>query len=111
MRNVLALLLTLVTFGLTGCGYKTFQATEEEVQVAWSALLNQYQRRSDLVPELVTAVRGAAAPEQGTLVAVINALAGVTRIKATADLINNRWAFASPEVRPEGTYEHPDVAR
>lgn len=57
-------------------------------------MLNQYQRRSDLVPELVHAVRGAVASEQDTLVAVTSTLAGVTKIKAAVDLINNPWAFA-----------------
>ena len=93
MRNFLVLLLMLVALGLTGCGYKTFQAAEEEVQVGWSEVLSQYQRRWNLVPELINAVRGATASEQDTLVAVTNALTGVTKIKATADLLNNPWAF------------------
>ena len=64
MRNFLFLLFTLVALALSGCGYNTFQAAEENVQVGWVEVLNQYQRRSDLVPELVNAVRGAAASEQ-----------------------------------------------
>lgn len=93
MRNFLVLLLTFVALGLSGCGYKTFQAAEENVQVAWSEVLNQYQRRCDLVPELVNAVKGTSASEQDTIVAVTNALTGVSKIKATADVLNNPWAF------------------
>ncbi len=83
MRNFLAVLLTLVALGLTGCGYTAVQPTGEKVPVAWSEGLNQYQRRSDLVPELVHAASGAVASEQGTLVAVASALAGATKIKVT----------------------------
>ena len=94
MRNFLALMLTLGALGLAGCGYKTFQATEQEAQAGWSEVLNQYQRRSDLVPELVNALGGATASEQDTLAAVTDALTGVTKIKATSDMLNNPWAFA-----------------
>lgn len=97
MRKFLALLLTLVALGLSGCGYNTFQSTDEQIKSSWSEILNQYQRRADLVPNLVNTVKGAAAFEQDTLLAVTNARAGATSIKATPELINDPQAFAKFE--------------
>lgn len=97
MRKLLALLLTLVALGLSGCGYNTFQRTDEQIKSSWSEILNQYQRRADLVPNLVNTVKGAAAFEQDTLLAVTNARAGATSIKATPELINDPQAFAKFE--------------
>jgi len=94
MRKFLTLLLMLVTLGLSGCGYNTFQRTDEQIKSSWSEVLNQYQRRADLVPNLVNTVKAAAAYEQETLVAVTNARAGATSIKATPELINDPQAFA-----------------
>lgn len=97
MRKLLALLLTLVALGLSGCGYNTFQRTDEQIKSSWSEVLNQYQRRADLVPNLVNTVKGAATFEQDTLLAVTNARAGATSIKATPELINDPQAFAKFE--------------
>lgn len=93
----MALLLTLSVLGLSGCGYNTFQTTDEQVKSSWSEVLNQYQRRADLVPNLVSTVKGAAAFEQDTLLAVTNARAGATSIQATPELINDPQAFAKFE--------------
>lgn len=94
MRAFLTLMLTLLTLGLPGCGYNTFQSTDEQIKSSWSEVLNQYQRRADLVPNLVSTVKGAAAYEQETLSAVTNARANATGIKATPELVNDPQAFA-----------------
>jgi LemA protein len=95
MRKVLlAWFAALVMAGLTGCGYNTFQSTDEQIKASWSEVLNQYQRRADLVPNLVNTVKGAASYEQDTLVAVTNARAKATSINATSQLINDPQAFA-----------------
>lgn len=79
---------------LAGCGYNTFQAQDEEIKSAWSEVLNQYQRRADLIPNLVNTVKGYAAQEQTVLLGVTQARARVGSIQATPDLINNPDAFA-----------------
>ncbi len=89
--KVSALLLVL---SLTGCGYNTFQSLDEEVKAGWSEVLNQYQRRVDLVPNLVNTVKGYAAHEKGVLTAVTEARAKVSSIQATPELINDEAAFA-----------------
>ena len=66
MRTIWSLLLAiLVTGGLSGCGYNTLQVQDEAIKAGWSEVLNQYQRRADLVPNLVNTVKGYAAHEQG----------------------------------------------
>lgn len=94
MRRALLILLLLATSALAGCGYNRLQAADEQVQAAWSEVLNQYQRRADLVPNLVNTVKAAAAYEQSTLVAVVDARAKATGINATPALVNDRQAFA-----------------
>ncbi len=91
------LLAVVVAFGLSGCGYNTFQTTDEQIKASWAEVLNQYQRRADLVPNLVNTVKGAAAFEQDTLVAVTNARARATAINATPALVNDPAAFAKFE--------------
>ena len=78
---------------LTGCGYNDFQRLDEESTAAWSEVLNQYQRRADLVPNIVASVKGEANFEQDTLTNVINARAKATSIQATPELVNNPEAF------------------
>ena len=97
MRKFIALLLALAALSLTGCGYNTFQSGDEQIKAAWSEVLNQYQRRADLVPNLVATVKGVAGFEQDTLLAVTNARAGATGIKATPELVNDPQAFAKFE--------------
>jgi LemA protein len=78
---------------LSGCGYNQFQQLDEQVKAAWSEVLNQYQRRADLVPNLVATVKGEASFEQETLTKVIEARAKATSIQATPELINDPAAF------------------
>ena len=63
MRKLLITLLSIATLALTGCGYNTFQSTYEQVKASWSEVLNQYQRRADLIPNLVSTVKGDASFE------------------------------------------------
>jgi len=78
---------------LSGCGYNTLQSQDEQVKASWAEVLNQYQRRADLIPNLVNTVKGAVAAEQGILEAVVNARAKVGTIQATPELINDPQAF------------------
>lgn len=78
---------------LGGCGYNTLQRQDEQVKSAWSEVLNQYQRRADLVPNLVNTVKGAVQAEKDILDSVINARAKATSIQATPELIENPAAF------------------
>ena len=78
---------------LGGCGYNTLQQQDEQVKSAWSEVLNQYQRRADLVPNLVNTVKGAVQAEKDILDSVINARARATSIQATPELIENPAAF------------------
>jgi LemA protein len=79
---------------LSGCGYNTFQTTDEQIKASWAEVLNQYQRRADLIPNLVEIVKGAAAQEKDILVRVTEARAKVGSIQATPELINDPKAFA-----------------
>jgi LemA protein len=87
-------LLAVLASMLSGCGYNQFQSGDEAVKAAWSEVLNQYQRRADLVPNLVNTVKGYAAHEKDVLVQVTEARARVGSIQATPDLIANPDAFA-----------------
>src|SRR5262245_44904262 len=80
--------------GLSGCGYNTIQAQDEQIKAAWSEVINQYQRRADLIPNLVATVKGYAQQEQDVLLGVTNARAKVGSIQATPELINDPEAFA-----------------
>ena len=86
-------LFSLVAALLSGCGYNTFQSLDEQSKAAWSEVLNQYQRRADLVPNLVATVKGEANFEQETLTKVVEARAKATSIQATPELINDPAAF------------------
>ncbi len=86
-----AVLLAMVIYAVSG--YNGLQGADEQVKAGWSEVLNQYQRRADLVPNLVNTVKGAAAHEQDTLLAVTNARARATGISATPELINDPQAF------------------
>jgi LemA protein len=78
---------------LSGCGYNDIQRADEQVNAAWSEVLNQYQRRADLVPNLVNTVKGEANFEQETLTRVIEARAKATSVQATPALVNDPAAF------------------
>ena len=94
MRKLLGLLAVVAMLSLSGCGYNDLQRQDEQIKSAWSEVLNQYQRRADLVPNLVNTVKGYAAQEQTVLTEVTNARASVGSIKATPELINDPEAFA-----------------
>ena len=79
---------------LSGCGYNTLQTQDEQVKSAWSEVINQYQRRADLIPNLVNTVKGYAAQEQQVLLGVTQARAKVGSIQATPELINDPQALA-----------------
>ena len=93
MRAVKSLLLALTGLMLAGCGYNTIQVRDEQVTSAWSEVVNQYQRRADLIPNLVNTVKGYAAQEQQVLTEVTRARANATSIQATPELLNNPAAF------------------
>jgi len=93
MRRIAALCVAMLVLSLSGCGYNDLQRQDEGIKAAWSEVLNQYQRRADLVPNLVNTVRGYAAQEQTVLTEVTNARANVGAIKATPELINDPAAF------------------
>jgi LemA protein len=90
----LKLLAVLLVLNLTGCGYNTFQSLDEEAKASWSEVLNQYQRRADLVPNLVNVVKGYAAHEKEVLTEVSNARSKVGSIQVTPELLNDPEAFA-----------------
>lgn len=95
MRHKLIFTLFLiVTALLSGCGYNTLQSSDEQIKASWSEVLNQYQRRADLVPNLVNVVKGYAAHEKEVLETVTEARARVGSIQATPELINDAQAFA-----------------
>ncbi len=87
---------------LSGCGYNTMQAQDEQVKSAWSEVLNQYQRRADLIPNLVNTVKGYAAQEQQVLLGVTEARAKVGSIQATPELVNDPEAFAKFQAAQRG---------
>jgi LemA protein len=79
---------------LTGCGYNTFQTQDEQITAAWAEVVNQYQRRADLIPNLVETVRGFARQEQEVLIGVTEARAKVGSVQATPEVLENPQAFA-----------------
>jgi LemA protein len=79
---------------LTGCGYNQFQSLDEQTKSAWSEVINQYQRRADLIPNIVATVKGEAAFEQDTLTRVVEARARATSMQVTPETLNNPEAFA-----------------
>jgi LemA protein len=94
MRRWLSfVLLCLALLNLGGCGYNALQAADEQVKASWAEVLNQYQRRADLVPNLVNVVKGYAAHEKDVLTQVTEARAKVGQIQATPELINDPAAF------------------
>ena len=100
MRKLFLALLATLT--LSGCGYNEFQRLDEATIAAWSEVVNNYQRRADLIPNLVATVKGAADFEKGTLEAVVNARASVGQLKVTPEVLNDPAAFANFEKAQAG---------
>jgi LemA protein len=94
MRNLVLGLAAFAGLLLSGCGYNTMQTQDEQIKSAWSEVLNQYQRRADLIPNLVNTVKGYAAQESSVLLGVTQARAKVGSIQATPELVNDPAAFA-----------------
>ena len=90
MKRLAALFLVLA---LSGCGYNTLQTQDEQVKAAWSEVVNQYQRRADLIPNLVATVKGFAAQEQQILLGVTNARAKVGSVQVTPETVNDPKAL------------------
>jgi LemA protein len=93
MRKWSAAVLAILVLCLSGCGYNRIQQQDEEVKAAWSEVLSQYQRRADLIPNLVNTVKGYAAQEQRVLVEVTEARARVGSIQVTPEILNNPELF------------------
>src|ERR1700679_2252290 len=93
MRIVTLGLAALAGLLLSGCGYNTIQGQDEQIKAAWSEVLNQYQRRADLIPNLVNTVKGYAAQESSVLLGVTEARAKVGSIQATPEVLNDPAAF------------------
>lgn len=91
---ILRLMAVLFVLSLTGCGYNTFQSLDEESKASWSEVLNQYQRRADLVPNLVNVVKGYASHEKDVLTQVADARSKVGSIQVTPEVLSDPEAFA-----------------
>jgi len=93
MRRLWTVLAALATLSLTNCGYNAIQSQDEQVKSSWSEVVNQYQRRADLITNLVATVKGYAAQEERVLVEVTEARAKVGTIQATPELVNDQAAM------------------
>ena len=94
MKRILtAALMLLVALGLSGCGYNTLQRTDENINATWSEVVNQYQRRADLIPNLVETVKGFAGQEREVLLGVTEARSRVGSIQATPEMVNDPAAL------------------
>ena len=92
-RSIGAVLLLTGVVTLSGCGYNDLQGLDEDTKAAWSEVVNQYQRRADLIPNLVNTVKGYAAHEKETLESVVQARAKATSIQVTPELLKDEAAF------------------
>ena len=93
LKNSLLCALLLLPLGVSGCGYNAIQAGDEQVTAAWSEVGNQYQRRDDLIPNLVNTVKGVAEFERETLEAVVSARSRATQIQLTPELLSDPQAI------------------
>src|SRR5258708_31360179 len=100
MRKFLNVLAALAMLSLTNCGYNAIQVNDEQVKSSWSEVVNQYQRRADLVPNLVNSVKGFAQQEKDVLVGVTNARAKVGSIQATPEVLNDPAAVQQFHAAP-----------
>jgi len=93
IRVTRAFAVLVFALSLSGCGYNDIQKLDEQVKSGWAEVINQYQRRADLVPNLVATVKGFAAQEQQVLIQVTEARSRVGSIQATPELVNDATAF------------------
>jgi LemA protein len=93
LQRIVGVLILAASAMLTGCGYNDFQRLDEETKAAWSNVLNQYKRRADLIPNIISTVKGEAGFEQDTLVKLAEARARATAITVTPETLNNPEAF------------------
>src|SRR3954471_8363431 len=93
MKTTLALLISLATLALGGCGYNNMQQSDEQVKAAWAEVVNQYQRRADLIPNLVNTVKGFAQQEKDVLIGVTEARAKATSVQVNANSVDDPEAF------------------
>ncbi|MFN0317591.1 MAG: LemA family protein [Burkholderiales bacterium] len=93
MKRLMALFVIAASLALGGCGYNTIQSQDEAIKASWSEVLNQYQRRADLIPNLVNTVKGFASQEEKILLGVTQARAKVGSIQATPELVNDPQAM------------------
>ena len=93
MKKLNILILLIFSLIVGGCGYNTLQSTDEQIKASWAEVVNQYQRRADLIPNLVETVKGFAAQEKDVLLGVTNARSKVGSIQATPELVNDPQAF------------------
>src|SRR3954468_17673503 len=93
MRKLWTVLAALATLSLTNCGYNAIQTNDEQIKANWSEVVNQYQRRADLVPNLVNTVKAFAQQEKDVLLGVTNARAKVGTVQPTPELVNDPAAF------------------
>lgn len=94
MRKIWLVLAALLALSLAGCGYNSLQSQDEQIKASWSEVVNQYQRRADLVPNLVNTVKGYAAQERDVFIQVTEARARVGSIQVTSEVLNNPEEFA-----------------
>lgn len=94
MRALCLTLLAFIVLSVSGCGYNAIQTQDEQVKASWSEVLNQYQRRADLVPNLVNTVKGYASQEREVFTSVTEARARVGSVQATPEVLNDPQAFA-----------------
>src|SRR5258706_2945548 len=93
MRKLLWALPLLALLTLSGCGYNDFQSKDEQVKAAWGEVLNQYQRRADLIPNLVATVQGYAHQEKDVFIGVTQARARATSLNVTPEMVNDPAAL------------------
>ncbi len=94
MQNLCRLMMLMIVFSLQGCGYNTLQSGDEQIKASWSEVINQYQRRADLVPNLVKTVKAYASHEQQVLTQVAEARSRVGSLQVTPEVLNDPAAFA-----------------
>ena len=101
-RSMGGVVLLAAVLALPGCGYNDLQGLDEDTKAAWSEVINQYQRRADLIPNLVNTVKGYAAHEKETLESVVQARAKATSVQVTRELLNDEAAFKKFQEAQQG---------